>query len=191
MTDSRFTQIQTALSTLHKRYLALFQETEAQLPCVPYDPEWLSPCLTGGRLAHNEVAWQPVIRTNLHDFSGMESALGWTFHEDSKAFYSAYWSDGICGRLQGTELKLIQVWNEEDLEMLKENLLGHCFAKQKNRQPRSLFIGCSIDDDIIAIDNDSGAVTLEQPGFAPSQILADDLVQFLDEFEPNTRPYAD
>lgn len=187
----RYQAVQSVWSDVFARFLEQFETRPDRSPTVLYNPDWLSPCLFGARSESNQVAWRPVMRQAPHDFQALEKALGWAFHPDAIAYYSAYWSDGLCGTLDQEEVRLIQVWNEADLEMLKENLLGHCFAKKKNRQPRSLFIGCTLSDDIIAIDNESGRITLERPGFAPSRTLAEDVIAFLQAFQPNTQTYSE
>lgn len=119
----------------------------------------------------------------------METALGVKFHPDITSFYSHYWSDGIVVSHDSGEMSLIQIWNAEDEEMLKQNLLGHAFAKQKNRLPLTLFIGCTYHDEVIAIDNNSGHVVLEKAGFAAHETIANSVSEFLGQLTPTLKPY--
>lgn len=179
-----------ALKSLFKRYMDLFLEHGENGPSIHYDSEWLSPCISGSKNQHNEVHWKPVEKEEQNLFVDIEKALDVSFHPSVIGFYGNFWSDGIWGTYEGKEIALIQVWNEDDLDMLRKNMLGHAFAKGKNRQSLTLFIGCTDGEEIVSVNNETGEVIMEIPGKKPQQLLADSLADFLDKFIPNRRPYS-
>lgn len=179
-----------AMEKLFKKLLDNHQQQDGGYPRIQYDASWLSPCLTGSKNENNQMTWKPVSRSFTNPFSDLENALDVEFHPSVKSFYGHFWSDGLWGKAFDEEISLIQVWNEEDLEMLRQNLLGHAFAKKKNRQALTLFIGCTIDDDIVSIRNDDGVVVIEKPGKKQHREIASSVAVFLNSFEPSTRPYS-
>lgn len=188
--DTTPTSAQIALETLLHRFVELSHKLDLSLPKTEYDDNWLSECIVDARPDKSGlVEWKPTIRTPENIFSDMENALGVKFHPDIICFYSHFWSDGIIVSHESGEMSLIQIWNSEDEDMLKQNLLGHAFAKQKNRLPLTLFIGCTYADEIIAIDNNSGHVVLEKAGFAAHQTIANSVSEFLDQLTPTLKPY--
>lgn len=179
-----------ALESLLNRFIELSYKLDLSLPKVEYDKNWDSECIVDVKPDENGlVQWKPVIRTPENIFSQMETALGVKFHPDIISFYSHYWSDGIVVSHDSGEMSLIQIWNVDDEDMLKQNLLGHAFAKQKNRLPLTLFIGCTHDDKIIAIDNNSGHVVLEKAGFAAHETVANNVSEFLGQLTPTLKSY--
>ena len=188
MTTSTNTTV--AIESLFNRFIALSIKLAQNLPKIEQDDNWNSECIVENSLDENGfVQWQPTIRQPENIFSEMESALEVTFHSEILSFYNHYWSDGIIASHESGEVSLIQIWNDQDEEMLKQNLLGHAFAKKKNRLPLTLFIGCTHNDEIIAIDNQSGEVVLEKPGFAAHQTIAPNLAEFLNSLTPTLNPY--
>ncbi|MFD2229885.1 SecY-interacting protein [Alkalimarinus sediminis] len=188
--DSTLPPAAEALEQLLQRFIELSHKLNLGLPTVEYDKNWLSECIIDEQPDEKGlVKWQPKIRRAEGVFSQMEDALGVKFHPDVIAFYTHFWSDGIVASHSNGEISLIQIWNSEDEDMLKQNLLGHAFAKQKNRLPLTLFIGCTYNDDIIAIDNNSGHVVLERPGFAPHETIANSISEFLNQLTPTLKPY--
>ena len=168
------------------RFVQNYQLQKGGLPEAPFDPPWPSPCTDA--VESNEGAsashWRPVKREDYALFSKLEEAFECPFHSDIACFYGAYWSNGIEVIFDQLHFNLIQVWNEEDEDMLKENLLGHLFAKRKNRLPLTYFIGCTDGNDVIALDHETGQIVLEKPGYRAHQVLADSLEQLLLRLEP-------
>ena len=189
-------KIAKTLDALFTRYLNLHQLENGSLPTINFDPRWPSTC---DDLPENEDSdiirkWKPVQRDQLNIFDTLESALEMNFHHDFKAFYGAFWSNGICVEHITTDgetllFNLIQIWNEQDQEQLKENMLGHAFAKKKGKLPLSLFIGCTDGNEIITIDNASGEIMLERPGFKAHKTLAKNLETFLLSLKPTLYSY--
>jgi len=190
--------IYLALDALFTRYLNLVKEETNDLPSVNFDPPWPSPCDVKQEEIGNEVEdekkgslsyWQPASRINHGLFNELEKALELSFRDDFKQFYGSFWSNGICVEREDINFSLIQIWNEEDQEKLKENILGHAFAKLKSKQPLSYFIGCTFGDDVVCIDHESGEVVLEKPGRKAHKVLAPTLEAFLLSLHPTLDEY--
>ena len=141
------------------------------------------------KIQDNLSYWKPVSRINHDLFDELEKALELSFRDDFKQFYGSFWSNGICVEREDINFSLIQIWNEEDQEKLKENILGHAFAKLKSKQPLSYFIGCTFGDDTVCIDHESGDVVLEKPGRKAHKVLAPSLEAFLLSLHPTLDEY--
>lgn len=162
---------------------------------TPFDPQWRSPCELGEPFAGSEgeseqlIAWHPHRRnpgTTADDFAPLERALEITVHPDIKAYYGAYWSAGLEAEAVDGHVSLLFLWNTEDIARLNENLIGHAFAKQQARSPMTVFVACTEPDSelFLSVNNESGAVLLEKPGFKPVRQVADDLASFLETLVP-------
>ena len=150
-----------------------------------YDAEWDSPacCEEPIRNGNLEVVpWWPSTCDPAPDFAGLAEEL----HPSLVSYYSAFWSGAVETTFDGKPVSLIFLWNELDLDRLKENLIGHVVAQRHNRVPRSGFFATTTasSDYYIAVQYDTGNVTLERPGYPPSQILAPTLAAFLTDLEP-------
>jgi SecY interacting protein Syd len=191
--------IYLALDALFTRYLNMVKEETNDLPSVNFEPPWPSPCnVTNDEHLECEKNdedqsdlsyWKPTSRINLDIFDELEKALELSFRDDFKQFYGSFWSNGICVEREDINFSLIQIWNEEDQEKLKENILGHAFAKLKSKQPLTYFIGCTFGDDVICIDHESGAIILEKPGRKTHKVLAPSLEVFLLSLSPTLDEY--
>lgn len=180
-----------ALDALFRRYLNLYQLENQRLPSVAFDPPWPSPCtdIDGNEPGETVLFWRPIERKASGLFTSIESALEMKFHPDLDAFYGAFWSNGLSVEFNDLPFNLIQIWNEEDQENLKQNLLGHAFAKRKNRLPMTLFIGATSGNDVICVDQESGQVVLEKPGYKAHEVLAENLEAFLIGLKPTMDDY--
>lgn len=156
------------------------------LPRIEQDPQWPSLCYRGEPDAEGRVGWQPTRQALGSDmFERLELALETPVHPDIKAYYQRYWSDPLPARSPQGQLNLLFVWNEEDYERLRANLIGHALGRIKLKQPLSLFFGCTYPEEyVLAIDNSSGQVILEQPGKKSRDPVAASLAEFLDLLQP-------
>mgnify|MGYP000173185010 CR=1 FL=1 len=181
-----------ALDTLLIRYINLFKDQTTKLPSVTFESPWPSPC-SANTPEHQDKPqksyWKPIERNELNLFSDLEKALEINFHPDIKTFYGSFWSNGVCVEREDINFSLIQIWNEEDETHLKENLLGHAFAKIKARLPLTFFIGCTYGDEIICLDQETGKIVLEKPGRLSHKTLSPSLESFLISLNPTTDPY--
>ncbi|AWL12626.1 Protein Syd [Saliniradius amylolyticus] len=177
------TNLEMALDDFIRRYREYADAHEGLV--TDYDPQWTSPCLQGEPDANGRVCWQPVRQSPPLGFSDCEAALELSFHPDIKTFYGRYWSQGLNAVTDRGPLQLLQLWNEDDGTHLQQNLIGHVLMKRRLRQPETLFIAVTDDDDMmISIDNQSGAVMLEPVGIEPREQLAPSLAEFLYQLQP-------
>lgn len=177
-----------ALDALLTRHRNLYSGKNVHgLPIIELESPWPSPCVV-----HNEGSdyfWQHTDKKNKDLFLDLEKALELNFHQDIKSFYTAFWSNGIQVEHSLIDFALIQTWNEEDQEHLKENILGHCFAKMKARLPLTIFIGSTESNEVVVVDNNTGEVLLERPGRKAHKILSSSLECFLLELTPTLKAY--
>ncbi|MDF2179639.1 SecY-interacting protein [Aliiglaciecola sp. CAU 1673] len=173
-------QLCATLDAFVDKYMAWHQAQEIAL-CTDWDPDWPSSCKQSEPNGEGVIHWQPVRNTNTLDFSSTEQALGITFHPDLKTFYSRYWSEGLNASTDRGRLQLLQLWNEQDFERLLQNLVGHVLMKRRLKQPITVFIAVTDNEDyVISLDNDSGQVVLERVGLPAQEVLADNLSAFID-----------
>ncbi|MEJ2090499.1 MAG: SecY-interacting protein Syd [Gammaproteobacteria bacterium] len=120
------------------------------------------------------------------DFAPLERALEIMVHPDIKAYYGAYWSAGLEAEAVEGHVSLLFLWNAADAERLNENLIGHAMAKQRAKAPMTIFFACTEPDSelFLSVDNDSGTVVLEKPGYQPIREVAADLASFLATLVP-------
>ena len=87
-------------------------------------------------------------------------------------------------------VSLIMLWNPDDADRLIENLIGHALAKRRAKSPFSVFFACTEPDSelFLTVENGTGHVLLEKPGYKPIREVAEDLSSFLSELTPAS-PY--
>ena len=159
-----------------------------------FDPDWRSPCEVGepfrGPDGVEVVRWRPVRRRYADDFRGLENALELAIHPDIKAYYGSWWSGGLEAAAPDGHVSLLFLWNEADAERLVENLIGHAMAKQRARAPFSVFFACTEQDSelFLSVENETGRVLLERPGYKPIRTVAESLPEFLGGLTPRS-PY--
>ncbi len=157
-----------------------------------FDPDWPSACERGSHwvTADDErlIRWAPVRRVASHDFAGLENALEYEIHRDIKTHYGRYWSANLPADAPDGRLSLLFLWNDQDVERLIENLIGHAVACRHNKTPFAVFFACTEDpeDYYLTVNNSTGAVQLEQPGYKPLRVVADNLEAFYASLVPAT-----
>ncbi len=176
-----------SLDNFFKRYVNSLAAKTGKLPITEYNPDWLSSCQQGDFFMSEQmlasIHWKPLQREINNDLSGLEQALETKLHPDLKTFFSRYWSEQIEAIFQQGNLTLMFIWNEADMERLIKNQIGHALNKLRNKQTLTFFIACTDSDYIISVENDSGNVVLERPGYAVEKVLANSLCSFIDELE--------
>lgn len=174
-----------ALDALLKRFVSSIKLETGLLPVLTDSGLGDSECIRGIDASESGQHWRPVERADSKIFEGLEQALELRFPDALKIFYGSFWSESIyVEHSSGLVFQLIQLWNPEDEERLKENILGHVFAKRKNRLPINYFIACTDGNEVVCLDHESGKVILERPGYRSHQVLAESLDQFLLELNP-------
>lgn len=179
-----------ALDSLFTRYVNLYT-ADNTFPLAHFNPPWPSSCIIEDEVPaqKNAVYWRPKERKHFTLFDDLENGFEFAFPDELKAYYGSFWANGICVEHPDLFFNLIQIWNEEDEAQLKENMLGHVFAKIKNKQPITFFIGCTDGNDIISLDKESGEIVIEKPGYKAHTKLSDSLEKLLLELTPNTEDY--
>lgn len=179
----------TALDALFTRYVNLTKLEHNHLPISAFDPHWPSPCDIHDNTSDSIHYWKPTPRQNDEVFSDLETAFEFQFPDSIKWYYGSFWSNGICVVHNDFSFNMIQIWNEEDEVQLKENMLGHVFAKIKNKQPITFFIGCTDGNDVVALDQKTGKIVVEKPGFKAHSIIAESLDSLLLNVDPTLDEY--
>lgn len=158
---------------------------------APFDDTWRSNCEIGEPV-DGQCRWQPVRQSSPVDFSHLENALEFPIHDDIKTYYGRYWAGGIEAESHEGRLSLIQLWNNEDYERLIGNLIGHALAKRRAKDGFTVFFAPTEPDSelFLSIDNDTGAVLLEEPGKSPLREVETDIATFLDRLTPLDLPPA-
>lgn len=170
---------------------ALIESVLAQYPTLYdiFDPEMRSLCTVGEPFSHDDlevIRWVPHRRRRAEDFGGLENALEVEIHPDIKAYYGNHWSGCIETEHKEGHVSLIFLWNTLDVDRLVENLIGHALAQKQSRSPFSVFFACTEPNSelFLAINNASGEVQLEKPGYKPIRVVAPNLTEFLSELQP-------
>ncbi|MFT5924934.1 MAG: SecY interacting protein Syd [Paraglaciecola sp.] len=178
-------QVTAALGEFVKKYL-IAAKKNPEILMVEYDNEWPSDCYTALGNTGDSVTWQPVKRSGAINFNDLENALDMKIHQDVISFYSAYWSDNLSAKTNKGYLQLLQPWNQHDFERLQQNLVGHILMKRRLKQPETLFVALTDEDDfILTVDNSSGEVMLEQVGLLPKEVVAANLADFIHSLQPS------
>ena len=176
--------------------LALFiqkYKTENNLLTEVFDPEWRSPCEKGQPFVDQEgvtrIRWSPKKRSAENQENGLtrfEKAIETNIHPDIKEYYGSYWSAGLeANAIQGP-VSLILLWNEDDIDRLIENLIGHTIERQRLGAPLTTFFACTDKKSelILSVENKSGNVMLEKPGDKKTETIASSLEAFLSTLKP-------
>ena len=160
---------------------------QPEAPTLPFNSEWPSDCYEARASDGIPVGWRPTRQKTQSDlFERIADALDERIHPDIAAYYCRYWSDPLPANCVEGDLSLIQVWNDEDMERLRGNLIGHALSKRQQKRPLTFFFACAEPDDnyFISVDNFSGEVLLELPGKPPIRKLADNLAEFIRSLTP-------
>ncbi|WP_199609310.1 SecY-interacting protein [Flocculibacter collagenilyticus] len=177
--------VKKALTDFYNRYEQMCKKEIGHWQQVQQDKDWPSPCEIAGTEKVNLIQWKPVEQTSANDFSNIESALGFTLHQDIKDFYGSFYADNVNAKHERGEMNLLGVWSDKDVERLQQNVIGHLMMKDKLKQSLTVFIGLTDEDDLIlSVDNETGAVVLEYVGKEPHQTVASSLAEFIDDLEP-------
>ena len=178
------------MSAVTAQLTRLFDEfkTECQHqgnPTILVEEDWLSPALLPGYQVDQESEWLPtaIEHSTLDMFERLSDALEIEIPQSIIDYYTAAWSQPLQATHTEGELSLIFVWNPEDLERLRENLIGHALNKRRLRQTISFFFATTEPDgeQILSVESDTGRVLLEKPGQKKFSVIAEDLETFLSQ----------
>ena len=184
MTDKN-NSLSEQLAAFLADYQQKYQQQYQHLPIIEHDQQWPSPCIQGAHSVSGYDYWQPERCNETLDFSNVENALALTLHPDIKCFFTQYYADVIDAKHQHGQLQLLFVWSLEDFTRLQENIIGHVLTKRRLKQPVTVFFAVTDQEDfILSIDNETGAVLVEQIGKEPHIKLAESLAQFIEQLTP-------
>ena len=178
--------VNQALDDFMARFVA-FSADHCELTSIEFDPDWPSVCYqaTDNSQSGDLVSWQTKVREHAADFDALNDALDIELHPSLVQFYSRYWSDNIVAKHPSGKLQILQAWNAEDFDRLQQNIVGHILMKRRLRQPETVFIALTDEEDfILSVENQTGAVMLEQVGLQPKEQISANLATFLTEIEP-------
>ena len=151
-----------------------------------FDAEWLSGCQIE-KLERGVISWKAIERDAKTNLDNISEALEVTLHPSIGQLFCSYYADGIPCLFEKHPIELIQVWNEEDFNLLQENMIAHFMMQKRLKKPASMFIAsCSDEMQVISILNETGEVQLETLGKKQEAILAPDLATFLNKLQPVT-----
>nr|WP_086939089.1 SecY-interacting protein [Thaumasiovibrio occultus] len=173
-----------ALFSFSQRYLAAWQAAGYALPQDDQLSGYASPCVV--RDSGQDVSWQPIVREASADFSNVEAGIELQLDSSITQFYGSQYAADMSATFGDIELLLLQVWSDEDLPQLQENILGHLVMQRQLKLKPTVFIGAlATEQQLISVCNLTGEVLLETLGQAGErQVLADNLTAFLDALTP-------
>lgn len=176
--------VNSVLWAFTQRFVTAWQHQHGSMPQSDAYLDLPSPCIL--QKTDNIVIWRPVLRDNTAEFGNVEKAIGITLHQDIKAFYSGIYSGDINATFMGEPLALIQVWSDDDLVRLQQNIVGHLLMQKRLKQHPTVFIAAVADElDVISICNVTGEVIKERIGTDLRTVLAADVSAFIALLEPS------
>lgn len=154
---------------------------------IEYDSQWPSQCYVYDNTPDDGdlCRWKSVKQDQQDMFDRLSDALDTQIHPDIIEYYTSYWSNHLPAATADGDLELIQVWNQQDMERLRANLLGQALDKRKRKLALSFFFAITTSEDgMLCLDNSSGEVWYEIPGKKPVRKIADSLNEFLQTLSP-------
>lgn len=179
--------VATALSEFSSRFLQAWCDADQGFPRSDDLIGLPSPCVKADD--GYEVSWQPVVRSPMGGLSGVEKGIELRLHEDIVAFYGAQFSGDMAAKFHTVtsiiELDLLQVFNEDDVLRLQENILGHLVTQRRLKLKPTVFIAAmDSESEVVSVCNLTGEVILETLGKDKREVLAPNLEQFLAALQP-------
>lgn len=172
--------IVTQLEQLHKNFAQHKLNLTNLLPQIQHDSDWPSPCEVAEPLADGFIQWQAVRREPCGSLNDLAKALEVEFADSLNQFYGAFFAGPIMAKIDQHEIELLQAWSEDDFDLLQQNITGHVLMKRKLKQPPSVFIGLTQQEDLlVSVLLESGEVCLEYVGKKPHHVLATNLEEFI------------
>ena len=172
-----------ALSDFSARYLQAWCDADRGFPESEHLVGLISPCVIADD--GQNVTWKPIPRQPIIGLDGVEKGMDLLLHSDINAFYGSQFSGDMGAMFGDLSLDLLQAFNDDDIERLQQNILGHLVAQRRMKLKPRVFIAV-VDDEsqVISICNMTGQVVLETLGKDTRQVLANDVVMFLQQLQP-------
>ncbi|ASM49517.1 SecY interacting protein Syd [Pseudoalteromonas espejiana DSM 9414] len=172
------------IAQLHTQFCEKTVKNTAKYPLMAQDDQWPSPCEFGDVDTQGNIQWKGVQQSPAGSFADLANALELSFPDGFNEFYGYMYGGSILASIDGHHVELLQAWNKDDFEMLQQNMTGHVLMKRKLKQPETLFIGLTAQDDLlVTVQVNTGEVCLEYVGKKPHHVLAPNIASFLKALE--------
>jgi len=172
-------QLNSTLWQFCQSYLNAYQNEKGSLPLAEIDPQSSSPCEIK-HLDDENTTWQPVKIEQPLDLKNISNALDVEIHADIHTYFCSLYANSIPVISSDGKLSLLFAWNFEDFQRLQENIIGHIMMKKRLKQAVTIFFAVTDEEDmILSINNNSGAIWVEQIGCEPHKKLADSMNEFI------------
>ena len=172
------------MAQLHTQFCEKTVKNTAKYPLMAHDEQWPSPCEFGEVDAQGNIQWKSALQTPAGSLSDLANALELSFPAGVDEFYGHMYGGSILASIDGHRVELLQAWNKDDFELLQQNITGHVLMKRKLKQPETLFIGLTEQDDLlVTVQVKTGEVCLEYVGKKPHHVLAPNIESFLKALE--------
>jgi SecY interacting protein Syd len=172
------------LKQLHQQFSENTLKNTAKYPIIAHDEQWPSPCEVGEVDEQGYIQWQGVRQQPAGSLNDLASALALTFPKELSEFYGHMFGGSILATIEGQQVELLQAWNSDDFDMLQQNITGHVLMKRKLKQPETVFIGLTSQEDLlVSVLIHTGEVCLEYVGKKTHHVLAPNIESFLKALE--------
>ncbi|MBH0055618.1 SecY-interacting protein [Pseudoalteromonas sp. SWXJZ94C] len=168
------------LAQLHKQFSEKSLKNTSKYPLMMHDEQWASPCELGEVDEQGFIQWQGTLQQPARSLNDLANALDLSFPADLSTFYGHMYGGSILATIDGHQVELLQAWNEEDFDLLQQNITGHVLMKRKLKQPETVFIGLTDQDDLlVSVLIQTGEVCLEHVGKKTHHVLAANIEEFM------------
>ncbi|MBQ4831657.1 SecY-interacting protein [Pseudoalteromonas sp. MMG010] len=176
--------VKLQLEQLHRDYSQKVQQNTGQLPVILHDAQWPSDCEIAPVDSQGYIQWQAVTQNPTGTLDNLANALSLSFPKTLSEFYGSVYGGNIFASIEGHDIELLQTWNSDDFELLQQNITGHILMKQKLKQPETVFIGLTEQEDLlVSVLVHTGEVCLEFVGKKTHHVLAPDMNSFLSQLK--------
>ncbi|WP_165728583.1 SecY-interacting protein [Pseudoalteromonas sp. 31A1] len=172
------------IEQLHQKFSEKTLKNTAKYPLIAHDEQWPSPSEVGEVDEQGNVQWQGAHQQPAGSLSDLANALELEFPKELSELYGHMYGGSILAVIDGHQVELLQAWNSDDFDMLQQNITGHVLMKRKLKQPETVFIGLTDQDDLlVSVLVHSGEVCLEHVGKNTHHVLAPNINAFLKALE--------
>ena len=172
--------VSTQLAQLHKEFSQKTLQNTGKYPLILHDKQWPSPCEVGSVDEQGNIQWQSVLQQPTGSLNDLAKALGVEFPSELSELFGYLYGGSILANIEGHQIELLQAWNADDFNLLQQNITGHVLMKRKLKQPETVFIGLTDQDDLlVTVLLDTGEVCLEHVGKKTHHVLAPNISAFL------------
>ncbi|WMS89746.1 SecY-interacting protein [Pseudoalteromonas sp. HL-AS1] len=172
------------IEQLHQKFSEKTLKNTAKYPLIAHDEQWPSPSEVGEVDEQGNIQWQGAHQQPAGSLSDLANALELEFPKELSELYGHMYGGSILAVIDGHQVELLQAWNSDDFDMLQQNITGHVLMKRKLKQPETVFIGLTDQDDLlVSVLLHSGEVCLEHVGKNTHHVLAPNINAFLKALE--------